>query len=301
MQTEALELARHATEAGHAERLSWGVVEFQVTDLGRAVAFWTQALGLRVRDQDSRSAALGTQTKTLFVLHSGASRAVHAQQLGMYHVALGVPDQAEFSRLLARLIALDVPVAPIDHLMSKAIYISDPDGLEIEIAFETPERFGRFGDMSRGLILYDADGKPHSGRARLDQQAELQHAQGADLEAPLSEGACIAHMHFKVASLDAAATWFEHIGFARNLMLPQFGFADMGAGANYTHRLAMNIWAGPGLQPAPADMARLTRYELYVHDTALLADIDGLQPSGTSLTGRDPTGTELLLIPALPV
>ena len=42
-----------------------------------------------------------------------------------------------------------------------------------------------------------------------------------------------------------------------------FGMADMGTGAPYTHRLAMNLWAGPGARPAPEPSARLlARYRM---------------------------------------
>lgn len=298
MHTDALELARQAATSRQRERLTWAVIELQVTDLGRAMDFWTRALGLRVRDQDSQRAELGTEKATLFVFHVGASVPASSRYPGLYHVAMGVPEQGEFSRLLVRLIAMRVPVSPTDHLMSKAIYLADPDGLEIEIALETPERFGRFGEMSQGQVLYNADGQPHNGRERLDMDAELAHAQGADLAAPLSDGACLAHMHLKVSELEAAANWFEGVGFARNLMLRDVDFVDMGAGTAYTHRLAMNKWAGPNLRPAPTGMARLTRYALHAHDADVLANARGLLPCDAGLSGRDPTGTAMSLIPA---
>lgn len=297
MQTDALEHAKHAAETGPHERLSWGIIEIQVTNLDRAVDFWTQAFGISVRNQDGETAELGTQKKTLVVLRSGATKQVRPQHLGMYHVAIALPDQLEFSRILARLITKGVRISPTDHLASKSIYFSDPDGLEIEIVYETPKRFGRFGDLTNGLIMLDVDGDPHSGREPLNVEAELVHAQGADLEAPLTDGAYLGHLHLKVPALKPAAAWFEGIGFARGLMLPVMGFADMGAGGTTTHRLAMNIWAGPHLQPAPSDMARLVRYALHIHDPAIIKHAKGLQPTGTGLIGRDPTGTEISLIP----
>lgn len=297
MLTDAIKLAKKNEKMDQPERLSWGIIEFQVTDLDRTIAFWTQALGLRVRTQDHQSVAIGTEKKTLFVFHGGASVAAKSRYLGMYHVAIGVPDQAEFSRLIARLLSMHVLISVVDHLMSKAIYFADPDGLEIEIALETPERFGEFGDMSNGIILYDADGQPHNGRATLNVGEELQHAKGENPDAPLSNEATIAHVHFKVADLDSASTWFEGVGFAKNLMLPDFGLADMGAGASYTHRIAMNTWSGPNLYPAPIDMARLTHYTLHVHESAVMANAHGLELTGTGLTGRDPSGTEMSLIP----
>lgn len=276
------------------DRLSWGLVELQVRDLTRSVEFWTSALGLIPRDHAGDGIALGTKEKALFVLHAGASRPVEPAYTGMYHVAIGVRHQAEFTRMLARLIHLGVQVGPTDHLMAKSLYITDPDGLEIEITLETPERFGRFGDMSKGLVLYDTEGQPHSGRGPLDVRAELAHAQEADLLAPLADDTYLAHLHFKVATLEPALDWFTSLGFERHLTLDKWGFADMGAGAPNTHRLAMNIWAGPNRPAAPDNMARLLSYELIAHDDRLLEN-ELLQRNAGSLRGNDPTGTPVTL------
>lgn len=289
-------MPQNASQTEHSERLSWGVIELQVTNLARAVDFWTQALGLRLRLQDSKKAELGTFKNTLIILHAGATSPVKAGHLGMYHVAIGMPSQAEFSRILARLLTRGVSVAPTDHLASKSIYLSDPDGLEIEVIYETPERFGRFGDLSKGLVMYDVHGKPHSGRAPLDVYADLEHASSADLEAPISDEAFVAHMHFKVGSLDAASTWFEGVGFTKGLNIPNFGFADMGAGGGSSHRLAMNIWSGPNSQPAPPQMAGLTRYTVFIHHPEVIATIQNLRPTETGFTGTDPTGTQINLV-----
>ncbi|WP_299810945.1 VOC family protein [uncultured Roseibium sp.] len=302
MNTDALGTIRETGEGNQHEGLSWDVAELQVTDLARAVDFWTRVLGLGIRQQDGSTAELGTRKKTLIVLLAGALRPVRREHLGLYHVAIGVPDQAEFSRILARLIKTGVPVSPTDHLLSKSIYLSDPDGLGIEIVYETPERFGRFGDLSRGLAMYDIDGNPHSGREPLDVQAELRHARGADLGAPLSDEASLAHLHLQIPALDSATQWFEGIGFSRSLMIPGFGFADMNFGGRSLHRLGLNIWAGQNLSPAPPFMARLTGYTLHVHDPAIMAKARGLlKTSGTKLTGFDPSGTEMSLIPAYQV
>lgn len=288
---------QEVTKIRSAELLSWGVIELQVTDLDRAVAFWCDAIGLVDRHQQGPGIALGTATTTLIVLHSGASRPVNPRHTGMYHVAIGVPDQAEFSRVLARLITKRIPVSPTDHLASKSIYFADPDGLEIELILETPERFGKFGDLSRGLILYDVDGNPHSGREALDVEYELSFAKGADVDADLSDGGFLAHVHFKVGGLEEGNSWFEQFGFTRSLMLENWGFSDMGVKGGFAHRLAMNIWAGPNMPAAPDDMARMVRYELRVHDAEMMDSIQGLQAEGDNLTGIDPMGVQIALTP----
>lgn len=276
-----------------SDRLSWGAVELQVTDLARAVAFWTSALGLIERDATSQRVALGTKDRTLVVLRSGADIPVAGPYTGMYHVAIGVRSQGEFSRILARLIQLNVPVGPTDHLMAKSLYIHDPDGLEIEITYETPERFSHFGDMNQGLTLYDVDGETHSGRGPLDVKTELAVAARLDPMAPLPDDSYLAHLHFKVAAIEPALHWFETLGFERHLTLDAWGFADMGAGAPNTHRLAMNIWAGPNRPPKPQNMAGLMHYELISHGE--VAASKHLRQDGDILRGTDPAGVAVTL------
>lgn len=275
------------------DRLSWGVVELQVTDLDRAITFWTAVLGLIERDNQSPGTALGTQDKTLFILHAGAETPVAAPYTGMYHVAIGVRSQVEFSRILARLIHLNVQVGPTDHLMAKSLYFQDPDGLEIEVTYETPDRFSHFGDMAQGLKLYDVDGNAHSGRGPLDVDVELAMAEGRDPMAPLADDSYLAHLHFKVAALEPALGWFEALGFERHLTLNNWGFADMGAGIPNTHRLAMNIWAGPNRPPRPQNMAGLVHYEL-ISEVEVAASPQ-LHQDGDLLRGTDPAGVDFTL------
>lgn len=193
------------------ERLSYGTVEFEVTDVSRAARFWCAALGLGLRIEDG-AAHLGPSHDPLIVLRPGATRPVSPAHSGIYHVALGVATQAEFSRRLARLIALRLPFSPVDHLMSMAIYLQDPDGLGIEIALETPEPFGRFGDCARGFSLFDREGRPHNGRAPLDVAQELRALPQADRGARMAEGVRVAHLHLHVPDLEAALDLFEPLG-----------------------------------------------------------------------------------------
>lgn len=291
--TELSRVPLPAPEQQH-DCLSWGVIELQVTDLERAADFWIAALGLIERKRSATSVSLGTKKNTLFVLHAGASRTVEAPYTGMYHVAIGVCSQAEFSRLLARLIHLNVQVGPTDHLMAKSLYLVDPDGFEIEITLETPERFGYFGDMSKGITMYDVAGRPHSGRGPLNVDAELANAKDANFMADIADDTYLAHLHFKVGSLEPALDWFEKLGFSRHLTLANWGFADMGAGVEHAHRLAMNIWAGSNHPPAPNDMARLISYELIAHDDDVFVSTP-LQQDGKVWRGVDPTGVEIVL------
>lgn len=295
MQSQLINTKPQVQPNQQGDCLSWGAVELQVTDLDRAVQFWTSVLALRQRVHDGAGVALGTSEQTLFVLHPGAKQVMNPRHLGMYHVALGVPSQLEFSRLMRRLLERKIPISIVDHLMSKAIYLHDPDGLGIEIAFETPERFAHFGDKSRDFTMFDSNGQSHNGREPLEMESELAHAQGSDVNAELSSDAFVAHLHLQVNALDTAAQWFEKLGFSRNLFLPKMGFCDLAAGAAYTHRLAVNTWAGSNLSPAPTDMARLLSYHLNIDDANVLANTRRLKSVEKGLQLLDPAGVTAVL------
>ncbi|MCT8330790.1 VOC family protein [Albidovulum sediminis] len=298
MDTPALALARQRAADNLPERLTWGPLTLSVTNLDRAEAFWTEVVGFVRRPELGPGLALGTPDRTLVVLQPGATSPVAKGYAGMYHVAFRMPSQAEFTRRMQRFIDLRLPFSPVDHLMSKAIYVSDPDGHGIEIAFETPERFGRFS-FDRGLFaMFDVDGRAHSGREQLDLLAELAGAGGTNPSLPLHRDVTVAHLHLHVPALDPSLTWFEALGFARNLTFADFGMADMGTGAPYTHRLAMNLWAGPAARPAPVGSAQLLSYRLETPDTDtfVAARVHLRESSGSGvLTGTDPAGVTLTL------
>lgn len=298
MDTPALALARQRAADNLPERLTWGPLTLSVTNITLAEAFWTAVTGFVRRPAAGPGVALGTPDRTLVVLAPGATSPVAKGHAGMYHVAFGMPSQAEFSRRMQRFLDLGVRFSPVDHLMSKAMYLDDPDGHGIEIAFETPERFGRFSFDGGRFTMVDAAGRPHSGRERLDLRAELAMADGTDPALPLHRDATVAHLHLHVPALDPSLAWFEGLGFARNLHLPDFGMADMGAGAPDTHRLAMNLWAGLGARPAPATSARPLSYRLETSDTESFAAAKAhltADPATGVLSGIDPAGVTLNL------
>lgn len=298
MDTQALALGRQRAADNLPERLTWSALTLSVTDLDRAASFWTDVVGMVRRTDERPGLALGTSDRTLVVLQPGATGPVARGHAGMYHVAFGMPSQAEFSRRIRHLLTLGIPFSPVDHLMSKALYLDDPDGHGIEIAFETPERFGRFGNAGGRFTMFDAEGRAHSGRERLDLRAELAFVDGTDPLLPLHRDTVVAHLHLHVPALEPSVSWFEGIGFARNLMLTEFGMADMGTGAAYTHRLAMNLWAGQGARPAPGRTARLLSYRLETTDSAIFANAHARlveDPTSDALTGQDPAGITLTL------
>jgi catechol 2,3-dioxygenase len=280
------------------DRLSWGTITLTVTDLPRAQRFWSEVLGLLPRPHTGAGLALGTAAQTLVVLQPGATKAAPRGVAGLFHVAFSLPRQAEFSRMIRRLMHKRIAFSPVDHLMSKALYLDDPDGHGIEITLETPQRFGGYASQPGRFAMLDTAGRPHSGRAALDIGGELVQADGTEPMLPLPVDAGISHLHLHVPALDAAVAWFQGVGFIPNLALPNIGMADMGAGGPFRHRLAVNIWAGLGVASAPAAAARLVAYQINTADAALFAAAQSrlkITPETGHATGIDPAGVQLTM------
>ena len=58
---------------------------------------------------------------------------------GLYHFAIVLPNRRELARALGRLIALEYPNSPTDHIMTKTTYFDDPEGNGLELYAESPE------------------------------------------------------------------------------------------------------------------------------------------------------------------
>ena len=155
------------------DRIGYGAVHLDVTDLERSLTFWRDAIGLQSVDVPGDGVGLGTAGHPHIVLHPGAVRGALRGHAGLYHVAIHLPDAVAFAEVLARLIIVRMPQSPTDHIFSKATYLHDPDGIMLEFTLETPERFGSLIVTPTDVVMIDADGRRSGPTEALDVEAAL--------------------------------------------------------------------------------------------------------------------------------
>ena len=302
MNTDTHDLSKPAVGA---DTLSFGAVHLEVTDGGRSLGFWHDIVGLSMLDSVAGEFHLGVDGRELVVLHPGAERGVISGHSGLYHLAIHLPDETELARVLWRLIVAGYPQSPTDHTMSKSTYLSDPDGLGLELVLETPERLGSWQNEAGELQLIDAEGRAHAIAEPLDVTEVLAQLPDRSFDQPLlPPGTKVGHLHLHVSELESALRFYRDlVGFREHIYAPQLGFADLSAGGLFPHRLALNTWAGAGAPQPAKGSAGLRLFTLALPaEEALGEALDRLIGAGyepKSVEGgvlvHDPAGNALCL------
>lgn len=270
-------------------------VRLQVSDLQRSLRWYTATLGCRVLDVDDDTAVLGVAgdppTPLIRLAARPGTRAIapHAR-LGLYHFAILLPSRAALGGFVRRLAALDLRVASADHLVSEALYLTDPDGLGVEVYADRPRDSWTW---SGGHLLMTVD--------RLDVR-DLARAAIEPWDG-LPAGTTLGHVHLHVGQLDEAAGFYqEGLGLAETARLPGARFLAAGG---YHHHLGINAWASAAPSPG-LDDAQLLEWTLHVPDPQASHDARGrLEAQGVACaldedtgawTAADPWGTRLRVV-----
>jgi catechol 2,3-dioxygenase len=270
-----------------------GAVHLTVGDLDRSVEYYTQSIGLAVRDRDDATATFGPGDEDLLVLSQQPVTPRLGRYTGLYHFALLLPERSDLARWLAHAARDRVPLVGLsDHFVSEALYLSDPDGHGIEIYWDRP-REGWEGQVAGRMTTL-----------RLDVDSLL-----GELEDPASEpfdgmpvGTRIGHVHLKVSEIPSTVAFYrEVIGFG---LMAQLGdqAAFLSAGG-YHHHFGSNTWESAGASPPPPSAARLLHATIVVPDDTerdrVLARVeDAGQTPENSPHGplvRDPSGNGLVI------
>ena len=270
-----------------------GRVRLQVADLARSLGFYERTLGLRVVGRSATEAALaatGDDRVLVELVERRGARPAGRGRLGLFHFAILLPDRAALGRFVRHLADSGIHAGAGDHLVSEAFYLTDPDGLGIEVYADRPR--STWHRLGRELMI---------ATDPVDVRAVVEAA-GDEPWTGMPAGTAMGHVHLHVGDLARASAFFsEALGFDR-MTWRYPGALFLGAGG-YHHHLGTNTWAGPGARPPADDDARLLEWTVELPTAAdVAAAADSLTRAGHpvdevsdgTLT-RDPWGTAIRL------
>ncbi|MEM7526407.1 MAG: VOC family protein [Pseudomonadota bacterium] len=128
-----------------AATASIGHVHLRVADLDRAIAFYSDILGLDVMQRlDSGAAFLSMggyhHHVGLNTWESLGASPPPKGHTGLYHTAFLYPSRAELARIVARVVDAGIQIiGKADHGVSEAVYLNDPDRNGVELYRDRPE------------------------------------------------------------------------------------------------------------------------------------------------------------------
>jgi catechol 2,3-dioxygenase len=213
--------------------------------------------------------------------------------LGLYHFALLLPDRPALGALIAHLSGLGIRPGTADHSVSEALYLTDPDGLGIEVYADRPRTEWRY----RGREL-------HMSTEPLDVDGLRAAATGAWSGMP--GGSSVGHVHLYVADLAAAAEFYHRgLGFDRTVW--SYPGALFLAAGGYHHHLGTNTWAVDAEPAGPEDAQLLEWIVMLPALEAARAAAASMAAAGYRVDGReddwsaaDPWGTRVRVAVATP-
>jgi catechol 2,3-dioxygenase len=224
-------------------------VTLQVGELERAVEFYERVLGLPLIAREQGGARLGGDAERPALL----LREIAAAAGGRFEGAA-------------------------DHGVSEALYLSDPDGLGIELYADRPrERWERPTD-GNGVIMVTQP---------LDLDDLLAQAPAEPTPA-VAPGTVLGHVHLKVADVPRAnAVYRDALGFEEQAQMPSAAFLSAGG---YHHHVGLNSWQSAGAHGAPDSAPGLRRIEF------ALGGAEAVETLARGLPEKDlpaaPTGDE---------
>jgi catechol 2,3-dioxygenase len=152
------------------EHVRIGHVHLRTADIDRVRAFYVDILGFDVVFEAREVPGWGTTGDILFVSaggyhhHLGFNTWLSADgepqqpgRTGLHHVALNFSSKAKLADAVHRLVDAGVPLRQLsDHGTHLAVYLSDPDGNDLELAWDRPvEQWPRYGE--NGMRFVDAE------------------------------------------------------------------------------------------------------------------------------------------------
>ena len=121
-----------------------GHVHLKVSDLDRALAFYSGVLGFQLTQRFGSQAAFVSAGGYhhhigLNTWESSGGSPPPPGSTGLYHLAILYPTQAELADALRRVLTSGIELeGASDHGVSEAIYLRDPDGNGIELYWDRP-------------------------------------------------------------------------------------------------------------------------------------------------------------------
>lgn len=253
-------------------------VTLKVSDLTRALKFYQTVIGFKVLTESASTIELTADGKTPLVtlIQPDGVTPKNEQTTGMYHFALLLPTKKDLADVIVHLSRHHIELGAADHLVSEAIYFSDPDGNEIEMYVDRdPDEW----TWNSGQVKMATD--PLDVEALMDHRVEMSEWQG------LPKETIMGHIHLYVGDLNQTKTFYVD-GLGLDIATTFGTRALFLSSGHYHHHVGVNTWKGEGLPAEPETSAGMFAFTMvYKDQLTLAAVIERLKNQGATIEATD--------------
>ncbi|GGA84543.1 glyoxalase/bleomycin resistance protein/dioxygenase [Brucella endophytica] len=243
-----------------------------------AVSAWYQDIvGLREMARRGSSIVLGAGDRELVEIEQfSAASPDDPRSAGLYHTAFLLPSRGDLARWSRQAIDRHIPIAGAsDHLVSEAVYLTDPEGNGVEIYADRPPTSWRWNGERIAMATDALD----VGNLLRELEQNRRIWEGAP------ENTVIGHVHLRVGdAAEAEGWWHREIGF--DTVQTYGDRAVFLSSGGYHHHIAANSWQSPRAGKRDKDRTGLAWVEL--------EDTRGNKPR----TIEDPWGNAINIVAA---
>lgn len=232
-----------------------GRVALRVNDLDRLVGWYETVVGLERQYYDDERAILGAGEESLVELIAAPNASERGRdEAGLFHVAFRVPSRTALADALSRVQEQWQLGGASDHLVSEALYLTDPEDNGIEIYRDRPREEWPDEDEDDGVGM---------------ETLALDLSELRDLgqnRATVPPETTVGHVHLEVSSLPASRAFYvDGLGLR---VRDRYGEAALFVAAgDYHHHVGLNTWNG---RTEPPTGRGLRWFELVVPDQEVL-------------------------------
>lgn len=270
-----------------------GQVNLKVQNLDRAVSFYREVIGFKVLEQTNNKVDLTADGKTALLSIEQPDSVVpkQPQTTGLYHFALLLPKRSDLAKIVQHFTEIGLRVGSSDHLVSEALYLSDPDGNGIEIYVDRDPSQWSWQNNEVAMAVDPLD------FVDLLSSGKQQSWKG------LPAGTVMGHIHLHVSELRKTEEFYtKGLGFeVVNRYGNQALFISTG---KYHHHIGLNTWNGVGAPTPPVNGVGLESFTLILPNeasrSAIVANLksigaDIIEENGSFVT-VDPSGNHIQLL-----
>ena len=205
-------------------------VVLKVKDIDKMTNFYEKVLGMKVRKRDNERSELGTDVDTLLILKTNEKLNYRKPETAnLYHIAYLLPERSDLAVFLRHIIDIGFDgVGAADHLVSEAIYLSDPENNGIEIYTDRKQEvwnYAKNGDVVMDTLSLNGD--------------ELYYL-SSDSNFRMPNGSRVGHVHMQGINIPEIRKFYEDILLLnKTAVMPNAVFLSYDG---YHHHFAFNHW-----------------------------------------------------------